>query len=419
MTFANCQMGGMNMGIPDVCMTTVGPAVIPIPYPNIAQGAMADPSTAVQKVLISGAPAHTIQTIVPTSSGDESGVIGGVMSGMIMGSQKHLMGANNVLIGGMPATKMTDPTGQNGTSFNVQGSTMTPSQTKVMINSGGGSGGAGVRSATSKEAGKKEESLEITLSNLRWEHDGHSKEKSKSVHVNEKVLLKVDVHVKKGKLNPNAKVKFTIYDNSDKNNPHSELKIRPGSIKNGVGEVEWVVDDPSGSVGERELSLEFDAQLLNQQTKKKPLPVQYIKPTLILRDSVGEDAAPLMNTPWTLVDKKTTIASGKTGTTGVVSLPCNLKNGRKYILKFAGREIKLTALYTNQFQDAATVNGAQMRLGMMGYNCGNELGHLGEYTRASLMGYRDDKGLGKPSGSSLDNKLTESLQQDISKNKKN
>jgi hypothetical protein len=124
------------MGSPDVCLTPMGNSIPPIPYPNIAQGATANPSTAVQKVLISGAPAHTLQTIIPASSGDESGVCGGVMSGSIMGPSRHLMGATNVLIGGSPATKMTDQTGQNGTSQNVSGSTIAPAQTKVMIMSG-------------------------------------------------------------------------------------------------------------------------------------------------------------------------------------------------------------------------------------------------------------------------------------------
>lgn len=115
MSFANCQKGGIYLASPDVCKTPAPPgAPVPIPYPNIAQGATADPSTAVQNVLIGGTPAHTTQTIIPMSSGDNAGVVGGVVSGKIMGKCQHLMGANNVLIGGMPATKMTDTTGQNG-----------------------------------------------------------------------------------------------------------------------------------------------------------------------------------------------------------------------------------------------------------------------------------------------------------------
>ena len=42
--FANTQMMGMDMAFPDVCLTPAGPAVVPIPYPNIAMGPTAIPS---------------------------------------------------------------------------------------------------------------------------------------------------------------------------------------------------------------------------------------------------------------------------------------------------------------------------------------------------------------------------------------
>jgi hypothetical protein len=141
--FANCQKGGTNMAAPDVCKTPVGPSVVPIPYPNTASGATANPATAAKKVLISGAPGHTLQTTIPMSNGDNAGVAGGVLSGMIMGALRFLMGASNVMFGGSPATKMTDTTGQNGSSLNTQGLTCAPAQTKVMImQSSGGSNAA-------------------------------------------------------------------------------------------------------------------------------------------------------------------------------------------------------------------------------------------------------------------------------------
>ena len=36
--FANCQMGGQDMGFPDVCLTPSPVGPVPIPYPNIAMG---------------------------------------------------------------------------------------------------------------------------------------------------------------------------------------------------------------------------------------------------------------------------------------------------------------------------------------------------------------------------------------------
>jgi len=102
----------------------VGPSIVPIPYPNIALGATANPGTAAMKVLISGAPGHNLGTIIPMSNGDNAGVAGGVVSNMMMGPRRHIMGATKVLIGGKPATKMTDQTSQNGSNANAMGLTL-------------------------------------------------------------------------------------------------------------------------------------------------------------------------------------------------------------------------------------------------------------------------------------------------------
>ncbi len=137
--FANCQIGGMNMAMPDVCKTPappppVGPGMIPIPYPNIANLPMAIPPTACLKVLISGGFAHNLMTTTPISNGDEAGVLGGIASQVFIGPSKHLLGSFSVLYGGMPATRsLMDMTGQNGMALNAVGSTIVPSQFKVMI----------------------------------------------------------------------------------------------------------------------------------------------------------------------------------------------------------------------------------------------------------------------------------------------
>jgi len=135
--FANCQMGGMNMAAPDVCLTPIptpaGPVPTPIPYPNIAMPMTAIPPTACLKVLLTAGPAHNLMTTVPMSNGDNAGVNLGVASGMVMGPCRHTMGSTNVLYGGMPATKMTSMSGQNGMSMNIPGMTLVPSQFKVML----------------------------------------------------------------------------------------------------------------------------------------------------------------------------------------------------------------------------------------------------------------------------------------------
>ena len=126
--FANAQLTGTDLGFPDVCKTPM-PAPVPVPYPNIALAPMA--VKAVYKVIFGGGPAHNLSTVIPMSNGDNAGVAGGVSSGMVMGSSRAVTGANTVLLGSMPATRLTSVTLQNGT--NCPGLRVSPSQTKVII----------------------------------------------------------------------------------------------------------------------------------------------------------------------------------------------------------------------------------------------------------------------------------------------
>jgi hypothetical protein len=127
--FANTQMMGMDMAMPDVCLTPAGPAVVPIPYPNIAMGPTAIPSQIV--VLIMAMPAHNLGTITPLTNGDNAGVAMGVASGTVMGPSRHLTGAFTVLYGGMPATRLTSMSLQNST--NAPGARLVPSQSLVLL----------------------------------------------------------------------------------------------------------------------------------------------------------------------------------------------------------------------------------------------------------------------------------------------
>jgi hypothetical protein len=128
--FANSQAGGTDMAFPDVCLTPAPPAPpVPIPYPNTASRPTA--VSAVYKVLIAGTPAHNMNTEIPMSNGDNAGVNMGVASGRVMGPSRCTTGATTVLIGSMPATRLTSTTLQNGT--NAPGACIAPSQTKVII----------------------------------------------------------------------------------------------------------------------------------------------------------------------------------------------------------------------------------------------------------------------------------------------
>jgi hypothetical protein len=84
------------------------------------------------KVLIMAMPAHNMMTTTPMSNGDNSGVMMNPLSGMVMGPCRNLMGSTNLLMGGLPVTKMLSPTGQNGMSPGAFGMSMAPSQVKVM-----------------------------------------------------------------------------------------------------------------------------------------------------------------------------------------------------------------------------------------------------------------------------------------------
>lgn len=130
---ASTSAGGMCMGVPDVCKTPAPPAPpIPIPYPNIAQCAMANPGTASTKVMIVNMPALMLNTMISMSSGDEAGVAGGVVSGMNMGPAKFLKGSSKVLVEGKPGAYLTSNLGMNGASPNTMGTQLAPSQAKVI-----------------------------------------------------------------------------------------------------------------------------------------------------------------------------------------------------------------------------------------------------------------------------------------------
>lgn len=127
--FANTQMMGMDMAFPDVCLTPAGPAMVPIPYPNIAMGPTAIPSQVIVNIM--AMPAHNLGTITPMTNGDNAGVGLGVASGLVMGPSRHLTGAFTVLFSGMPATRLTSMSLQNST--NAPGARLVPSQPTVLL----------------------------------------------------------------------------------------------------------------------------------------------------------------------------------------------------------------------------------------------------------------------------------------------
>jgi hypothetical protein len=129
--FANTQMGGVDIGFPDVCLTPAPPSPnpVPVPYSSIAAGPMA--ANAVYNMLIMAAPVHNLGTSIPQTNGDNAGIAMGLASGTVMGPSRHLTGAFTCLIGGKPATRVTSISLQNST--NCPGSRLAPSQVKLLI----------------------------------------------------------------------------------------------------------------------------------------------------------------------------------------------------------------------------------------------------------------------------------------------
>jgi hypothetical protein len=127
--------GGQCMGVPDVCKTPAPPApFVPVPYPNIAQLTMTNPGTASMKVLISGCPAFHKGSMIMLSSGDEAGVMGGMISSLFIGPAAPKLGSSKVKVQGQPVVYLTCMFGQNGTNANVPaGTQIAPSQTKVLV----------------------------------------------------------------------------------------------------------------------------------------------------------------------------------------------------------------------------------------------------------------------------------------------
>ncbi|TCW79693.1 type VI secretion protein [Burkholderia sp. SRS-46] len=124
--WANSSAGGQNEAM-SVNMTP--PVGAPVPYQNVAQRAGAVPN--VPNVILVGGPAHNAATVVPSSSGDAGGAMGGVSSGTVGGTSRNPQGSGKVILSGMPVTRMTDQTQQN--TGNTSGSGTSPSQLKVLV----------------------------------------------------------------------------------------------------------------------------------------------------------------------------------------------------------------------------------------------------------------------------------------------
>ncbi|NMR26335.1 DUF4150 domain-containing protein [Pseudoalteromonas sp. NEC-BIFX-2020_015] len=104
-TAVHQDSGGKLMTI-DVCLTTVGPSVIPIPYPNKAQ--VSDITDVSSSVKVNGNGAANVKSTFTQSSGDTPGDKKGIISSDNDGEAEFILGSFNVLIEGKPAVRQGD-----------------------------------------------------------------------------------------------------------------------------------------------------------------------------------------------------------------------------------------------------------------------------------------------------------------------
>ncbi|MDR1777085.1 MAG: DUF4150 domain-containing protein [Desulfovibrio sp.] len=123
---------GMDMAFPDVCLTPVGPAVAPVPYPNTAMSAATAPVAA--NVLTECTPTLNALSKGLVSLGDQPGVLLGMASHMEAGQTAYNVGCFTIMVGGAPAQRLTSVTGQNclGVIPNAVGTCIVPSQATVL-----------------------------------------------------------------------------------------------------------------------------------------------------------------------------------------------------------------------------------------------------------------------------------------------
>lgn len=105
-----------------------------MPYPNIGMTNQASGGTCSSKVKICGKKAVVKGTEIPTTTGDEAGTVGGIVSNQFKGPLKYKQGSGKVKAEGKPIAYMGAMTGHNGNNANMPaGSQVAPSQAKVTV----------------------------------------------------------------------------------------------------------------------------------------------------------------------------------------------------------------------------------------------------------------------------------------------
>lgn len=109
---------GIATAFPDVCKTPSPAGPIPIPYPNIAMSSDTDQGSS--KVKADGNPIMLKGSVFKTSTGDEAGSAGGVVSSCTKGKAEFVLYSFDVKVEGKNVPRLGDIMLQNkGSSPNT------------------------------------------------------------------------------------------------------------------------------------------------------------------------------------------------------------------------------------------------------------------------------------------------------------
>lgn len=113
-TFANGRgishagSNGMSIVFPDVCKTPAPPgSPLPIPYPNT--GRSSDTSGGPTSVTVEGKMPMVKGAKYQTTTGDEAGSVGGIMSSSTKGEAEFMMYSFDVKLDGKNVCRLGDP----------------------------------------------------------------------------------------------------------------------------------------------------------------------------------------------------------------------------------------------------------------------------------------------------------------------
>ena len=151
---------GMNIGFPDVCLTPAAPSPVPVPYPNLGQNAVAMPFC--PTILLAGCPAHNMGAKPQLTNGDEAGAA----HATFIGTGANNMGNPKILLQGMPAETLCNPTAGNKYN-NPLGSKLVPSLTNCLMGAAPGAGAWALAAEVCDAPGALAGELGLTLERER------------------------------------------------------------------------------------------------------------------------------------------------------------------------------------------------------------------------------------------------------------